>query len=252
MKRIAYIILLLFVISNCLADVPVKVRKSYKHIVKLIEEKKADELSKLISYPLKRQNPLPDITNAKAFIAYYNILFDDAFRKKLRSYNDSVIFNHNAQYGLVGGIFNGDMWIGDDGKIVSINYSSKQELKLKDQLTKQIQNKMHPSVNSWKENIWVAKSKNLLIRIDETNKGFRYVSWSHGHSISDKPDLILYHGKEEAQGTMGGWTYTFKSGDWTYEFDDVEMCETDDKCGLFLRMYYKDDVKSAIRLTAIK
>lgn len=218
----------------------------------MIEENKSQDLSKLITYPLKRPNPIPDITSAKDFIAYYNTLFDDAFRTTLRTYNDTVIFEHNGLYGLVGGAFNGDIWIGDDGKITGINYRSKQELKLKEQLTKQIQGKMYPSVSSWKQNIWVAKSKNLLIRIDETDKGLRYVSWSHGHSIADKPDIILYHGKEEAQGTMGGWTCTFKNGDWTYEFDDVEMCETDDKCGLFLWLLHKGTVKSSVKLTATK
>jgi len=210
-------------------------------------------LARLVKYPLKRQNPLPDIHNAKAFVADFNILFDTAFKEKLKLYNDTDIFEHNGAYGLVGGVFSGDIWLNDNGLISSLNYSSKHEQALRDELTKKIQGRIYPGVSSWTENILVAKSNNLLIRIDETKKGIRYVVWSKRRPTSAKPDLVLYNGVQEAQGTMGGWTWTFKNGDWTYIIDDVEMCEEPYKdCGLFLRLRYKNVQKSSVRLTETK
>ncbi|WP_295652462.1 hypothetical protein [uncultured Mucilaginibacter sp.] len=229
--------------------------KEFRHIIKLIKEDKVNELSKLVMYPLKRQNPLPNIANSKEFIAYYPIVFDEEFKKKLNLYNDSDVFEHDGMYGLVGGPFAGDIWMDDDGKIGGININSKKEIALRKQLTKSIQSKMHPSVNYWEDNLIVGKSQNLLIRVDYSEKyGIRYVSWSKGRLTSEKPDLILYHGKDEAQGTMGGWTYTFKNGDWTYIVDDVQMCADDNPsdCGLFLRLLYKGNAKSTVRLKEIK
>ena len=251
-RRVGYIIIFLFTINNCRGDVPAHIIRRFRQIIILIKENKVNELSAMVEYPLKRENPLPDINSPERFIVYYPILIDKAFRAKIRLYNDSDIFEHHGQYGLVGGPFSGEVWIDENGKIAAINYSSPKEIELKNQLTKQIQAHIYPAINSWVENILVCRSKTLLIRVDSTSKGIRYVSWSKGRSMSEKPDLILNHGVEEAQGTMGGWTWTFKNGDWTYIVDDVEMCESDKGCGWFLRLFYKGKMQSPISLKETK
>ena len=106
---------------------------------------------------------------------------------------------------------------------------------------------MYPTVNKWKENELVAQTEKLLIRIDATNKGLRYVCWSNGHTIKDKPDIVLYNGNEETSETGGG-IWAFKNGDWTYFVDDAEMCENPKDCGLFLELLFKGELKSKIRL----
>jgi hypothetical protein len=217
-----------------------------------MESDNSKELSKLIDYPLERQNPLPDIKSPNDFINYYSTLFDSSFKKLLNQYNDSDIFEHNGGYGLVGGGFAGEIWIDEDGKISTINYSSKEEQKAKQSLIDKIKKEMYPTVSSWDENILVAKSEKLLIRLDRTDKGLRYVCWSKGRTIKDSPDIILYDGIEEAQGTMGGWTWTFKNGDWTYIVDDAEMCDEPKNCGLFLQLLFKDELKSNIKLIETK
>jgi hypothetical protein len=252
MKRICFTIAFLFMISYCCAGIPAAIIKNYHHIIRLIEQGKAVELSHLISYPLIRQNPLPNITNAKQFIAYYSTLIDIAFKKQIQLYNDTDIFEHHGEYGLVGGPFRGEIWMDENGNITSINYASKKEQLLKVQLTKQLQKTIYQSVNTWKSNVLVAHTEKILIRVDEMKKDFRFVSWSHGRTPSQKPDLILYKGVEEAQGTEGGWTWTFKNGDWTYVVDDREMAETVDQEGLFLELSYKDVLKKSIRLKEIK
>jgi len=253
MKPVTCSLLFLLLVSYCRAQPSKDIANRFKKIIKLIEADKENELAKMVKYPLKRQNPLPDIADSKAFIADYPILFDDAFKQKLKRYNDTDIFEHDGAYGLVNGPFNGDIWLNEDGAIGAINYSSKWEQELRAALVKKIQGQMYPAVNSWIENIVVGKSDNLLIRIDDTGKGARYVSWSKGRPTSEKPDLILYNGIQQARGTMGGWTWTFKNGDWTYIVDDVEMCEDPGRdCGLFLRLLFKGAVKSTVRLKEIK
>lgn len=252
MKKIIYLALFLLVIQNAQAKIPADIIKRYRQIVRLIKTNKAKELSTMVTYPIKRVNPLKDITNAKEFIAYFPVLFDEAFKKKMTLYNDTDIFEHNGEYGLVGGSFDGDIWLNETGDLKAINYSSKREIELKNQLTKAIQSKMYPDVNHWDENILVLQSTKLLIRLDRVNHNIRYVSWSKGRPNSEKPDLILNNGLEEAQGTQGGRTYTFKNGDWTYVIDDVEMCETDSQCGFFLRLYFKEVEKSSTKLKEIK
>src|SRR3954453_12534690 len=83
-------------------------------------------------------------------------------------------------------------------KISTINYSSKEEQKAKRALIDKIKKEMYPTVNSWNENVLVAKSEQLLIRLHRTDKGLRYVCWSKGRTIKDAPDIILYDGIEEA------------------------------------------------------
>lgn len=252
MKKIICAALFLFIIPGAKAQAPASIIKRYKEIFKLIKADKAQELSTLVAYPLKRQNPLKDITNANEFVAYFPVLFDAAFRKKFERFNDTVVFERHDGYGLVGGAFDGDIWLNSDGQIQAINYSSRRETDLKNQLTKEIQSKIYPTVNHWDENVLVLQSPKLLIRIDRIGQKLRYVSWSQGHPTSTKPDLILNNGIEEAQGTQGGWTYTFKNGDWTYVIDDVEMCETASQCGYFLRLDFKDVEKSSTRLKVVK
>jgi hypothetical protein len=252
-KLIGLISVLFFWYASCFAnEIPASIFTRYKLIVKIVKENNPGKLAALVEYPLQRQNPLPDIKNPKEFKARYAIIFDEAFRKKLEKYSDNCVFEHDYAYGLAGDAFAGDIWLNEQGKIAAINYLSAEESRLKDALTAKIKSQVHPSVREWKENVRVGKSNTLTIRVDRTEKGLRYVSWSKGHAMAEKPDLILFGGVEEAQGTMGGWTWTFKNKDWTYVVDDVELCETDDHCGLFLRLYFNDAEKNTIRLTEIK
>jgi len=252
-KKIFVCCLLLTVVTHkCFAEVTPAIKKKFHLIVQLIKEDKAVELSKLIHYPLGRENPLPDINNATDFVKYYSTLFDDAFKKQLKFYDDSVIFEHHDTYGLVGGNFRGEIWMDEDGMITTVNYESAKELTLKQALIAKAKREVHPSVNTWDENIMVCRSEKLLIRLDRTDKGIRYVCWSKGKQMSEQPDLVLYNGVEEAQGTQGGWTWTFNNNGWTYVVDHADICADVKDCGLFLELLYNDELKSKTRLKEIK
>ncbi len=251
-KPLVYIMAFLLLAHQAKAEVPADILKRYRDIVALIKADKAEELSRLIVYPIKRKNPVADITNAQQFVAYYKTLFDATFKTRLATYKDADVFEHDFRFGLVGGAFNGDIWLDQKGRIVSIPYSSAAELALQKQLTVKTRSQIYPTINKWDENVLVAKSTNQLVRIDwiSNAKGYRLVSWSKGQSISQKPDLIIEHGEIQNHGNMGGWAWSFKSKGQTYVVDDVETCADDSPkdCGLFLRVTVKGVEKNSVRL----
>ncbi len=252
MKLILFSIIALFFSSHRLQDgVPKSIKQRYRQIVNLVNQDDAKALSELIAYPLRRPNPLPDIATSEQFVAYYPTIFDTKFKQLLRQYADSYIFERRG-FGLVGGPFSGELWIDYTGKIMTVNYESAQEIELRVKLTESIKAQSHPSIRDWIENVLVCRSNNLLVRIDRTAKGLRYVSWSKGHAIADKPDLILYNGNQESQGSAGGWTWTFTNGGWTYIIDEVDVCDDEYKCGLFLRLLLRGKEYSSTRMQESK
>ncbi len=54
-------------------------------------------------------------------------------------------------------------------------------------------------------------------RIDQLDDNtYRYASWRKGKNESPKPNLILYNGKMEIQGSRDNHTFTFVSGRYKY------------------------------------
>jgi hypothetical protein len=226
--------------------------KHFRRIIELIETDGGKALSRLVEYPLKRQKPLPDIKNANEFVEYFPVLFDSVFKARLRQFNEKAVFQRNGLYGLVGQNFSGEIWINEEGIIHGINYISAEEERRRQVMIGRIKLQMHPSVRAWNENLYTAKSDKLLIRIDEMDEGLRYVCWSNNKTMKDTPDIVLFNGIAEPQGTMGGCNYTFVNGDWSYIIKDVAMCEYPQNCGLFLELYSKEKLWSITRLKGIE
>jgi hypothetical protein len=200
-----------------------------KKLLLLISQNKPAELAKYVHYPLQRPNPIPDIKNQKEFVAYYPNLFDAKFKKLIPKFGQKEVFVRNGLYGMVGDVFSGEIWYDETG-IVSINYFSDKEMALEKSLTKMIQSAIHPSVNQWESNVFVGKSKNLLVRVDRLSNGdLRYASWSKGKPISEKPDLIILKGEEIHEGTMGATYWTFTNKNWKYIIQNQEVCENCDQ-----------------------
>jgi len=220
-------------------------------LVTFIQNNQIAQLAQRVRYPLKRPNPVPDIQNAAEFIRYYPTLMDSNFRSSLikQTYTPENTIERHGNIGLL----NGKIWLDEEGWIISFNHHSPQELALQMKLHEAIKAKIHSSVSTWKENILVCQNKKFLIRIDRLeNNELRYCSWSKNKTISDPPDLILFQGKEEFQGTMGGVNYVFSNGDWTYSLDQVQMAESIENLGLFLRLYRDDELVLNSQMEEIK
>src|SRR5262245_24752745 len=97
MKLILFSIAALFFSSHCLQnDVPESIRQRYRQIINLVNRDDAKALSKLVAYPLRRPNPLPDIATSEQFVAYYSTIFDAKFKQLLSQYADSYIFERQG------------------------------------------------------------------------------------------------------------------------------------------------------------
>jgi hypothetical protein len=251
MKKSILILSLLINTFIGLGQVPKSIVKKFQTVIEFIKENNAIELSKFVEYPIERGYPIPTIKNKSEFISYYPNLFDKEFIDKLKKFSEQSIFSKNESYGLVGENFSGEIWINENGFITSINYSSLQEKNLKTELTKKEKASIHPSIRQWNENILIAKSDKLLIRIDQADKGLRYACWSNGHPMSEAPDLILLNGTEERQGTMGGWKWIFKNKEWEYVIEDVEICGDPNECGLIFSLFFNSALKQSTHLKSI-
>lgn len=205
--------------------------------VNYITNKNVNALSRRIQYPIDRDYPLLSIKGPKDLIARFDELFDSIFISKLTlSFSDSTIFERNGNYGLVQGEYGfiGDLWFNYDGMLITVNYMSERAEVERKRLEDSIRLQTHISIRDWRSNQLVASSNKYLIRIDYVGDSLRYASWNKGKTQSDKPDLVIMGGKWEAQGSMGGWTWTFINKGWKYIVDQNNYADSDDRVGLFL------------------
>lgn len=247
-KHFSCLLIILFTLFQSQAQVDNTHLKQARQLIRFIKESRTSELAALVQYPLRRDNPLPNIADQQQFIKQFPVLFDAALKQKLNSFTTDDIFERNGIYCL----FSGDIWMDENGKIITLNYSSAEEQKLKEIKEAELKAQMHASVNNWKTNILVWQSGNLLVRVDETKTGLRYTAWSKGRPVSEKPDLILYNGSQEFQGTMGGVSYIFKNDKWKYVVDDVQLCESPENCGQFIRIFLGKTEKYTFRCKEVK
>ncbi|WP_017733013.1 hypothetical protein [Nafulsella turpanensis] len=225
--------------------------KQISELVSLIRNNQVQQLADLIEYPLRRENPIPDIKSKENFILHYPTLFDTDFKIELITtvFNTDNTIDRSNGFGLL----NGEVWLNEDGKIIAINHHSASELQLKEHLTKESRGLIHPSINQWKENILVCKTGKFLIRIDRLeNNSLRYVAWSINKGISEKPDLVLFNGKRIFHGTSGGVSYSFTNSEWNYQLDKSILAERIENTGLFLRIFKGNDEVASYSCKEIK
>jgi hypothetical protein len=185
--------------------------QGFLKIRELIRQNKIRELSRLIEYPIYRENPVPDIQSADQFILYYPILFDETLKHKLDTFRLSDMWEKQEYYCIM----DGDLWMSVEGKVNTINYQSKAEQNLAAMLTKEECSNLHPSINQWKHNMYKCMTDKYLVRVDETDEDIRLVLWNRPNFWKNKPDLILTNGKQELY-SSGNEEITFNNNGWTY------------------------------------
>ncbi|TDW97556.1 hypothetical protein [Dinghuibacter silviterrae] len=211
--------------DNLHVDADAQAWKCITATIQLIQQDRVAALAGRVVYPLIRENPLPDVTTRKEFGQVYNRLFDSTLKRVLVGLKPSDLFEHegNWSYGQ------GDVWFDPEGKIIAINYSSPSEQQQKDSLTEETYRLLYPGIAHWKRNLLVCKVSKRLIRIDEVGDDLRYIAWGEGKTISEKPDLVLFKGVQEMNGTMGSYTITFLNGPWTYSFEYTAVSDDVDE-----------------------
>jgi hypothetical protein len=96
---------------------------------------------------------------------------------------------------------------------------------------------MYNSKLNVQRNLIHCQNEKFIIRIDRmNNESLRYSTWNKPNNENSEPGLILSNGEIERQGTMGGYIYTFRNGEWRYIVEDNQMGESDEMIGIFLKL----------------
>ncbi len=180
-------------------------------------------IAKYINYPLRRPTPVPYVDNEQEFIERFDMLFDDELKS-------CIINSKPTDWEIVGWrgtmLGSGIIWLDDDGKIRAINNSTEKEQAYANELTQQTIEKLYPELRTFKANEIVFDIPLGHGRIDavenpnpDEEDTYRYAFWNKGKDISDKPDMLIYNGTVEYQGTANNTYYRFNNGNYTYQFE---------------------------------
>ncbi|MBZ4035756.1 hypothetical protein K6T82_13330 [Flavobacterium sp. 17A] len=194
----------------------------------ILEVKNGDKeaISKRIKFPFKRNYPIPSVKDKADFVKRYNQIFDKVLIEKITKSDPAKDWSEVGWRGIM--LNRGDMWIDTDGRIISINNQSDEELKLKNELIAAQKKNVNASLSKFKEPVAILETSKFRIRIDDLgNNNFRYASWSIKKKMTDTPDLVIENGVFVADGTGGNHYYEFKKGNFKYECYFIVLGEKD-------------------------
>jgi hypothetical protein len=226
--------LLLLTLSGTLIQaqsLQVEDKESIKKFIGYIRNNRVDSIASEMDFPFGRQYPLPAIKDSADFIKRFSQIFDQYLIKTIIKSNLSEDWSHVGWRGLM--LKSGDVWLDDDGRLMSVNYQSKYETELRQQIIKSEKATLHQSIREYSEPICILETDSFRIRIDKLeNYIYRYTSWNKKAAINSKPDLILSDGEIEFDGSGGNHSYTFRSGEYKYKINIIVMGETDESPAL--------------------
>ncbi|WP_339653655.1 hypothetical protein [Flavobacterium frigidarium] len=189
---------------------------SIQVLIDLFKEKDVKQIANHISYPLKRQYPIPSINNKEEFIQRFSEVFDNVLIEKVA--NSKI--EQWSEVGWRGIMFdNGSVWMANsDGNITAVTYQSATEKEMLTDLVKNQKEHLHSSLSNFKKPVYKIRTKKYLVRIDElANEKYRYASWKVTDKESSKPELIINGGKIAFSGSGGNHVITFANGNYVYK-----------------------------------
>ena len=223
------LICLAFIIVSIHGAVGQELKAEYqKFIKKFIENVKKDNkeaVAEMISYPLKRENPIPEIQNKAEFVKRYYEIFDPTLKSEISKSNSAKDWSEMGWRGIM--LNQGTVWFDIEGRLISINYKSKFETDLKNKLIAEDKSNLHSSIANFKVPECILETSKFRIRIDDLgNDNYRYASWSVKKTMREEPDLVISNGKWFAEGTGGNHRFVFKKGNYVYEIYIAVLRET--------------------------
>lgn len=210
-------------------------QKLVKAFVTAISTDDREAVSKLVKYPLAREYPIPDISNAKEFLQRFDQVFDKDLRNEIIHSSIAKDWSAVGWRGIM--LDNGSLWLDYDGTLIAVNYQSEVEKSIKNTLVEKDKKSLYPSLREFEQPELVCKTDKFLIRID-CLKGYeyRYVTWPESRQQSSKPDLILNNGKWVPDGNGGNHYFDFENGKYLYRVYVEVMGSTEDPPG-WLEIY---------------
>lgn len=76
---------------------------------------------------------------------------------------------------------------------------------------------LNKDLRSFNDLVYVGKTKDYLVRIDDTKDGFRYAAWKVKNGMTAKPDLVLTDKVRLCYGVQLDLGFAFESKGYTYE-----------------------------------
>ena len=200
--------------------------KVITRFIDCIRKNKIEDLAQRVSYPLKRDYPIPMINNKQEFVKRYDQIFDANFTRTILKSNPKKDWSAVGWRGIM--LNSGDLWLGYKGELIAVNYQSKVEQDLWEALVAKDRMTIHKSLRQFSRPELILQTSKYLIRIDDMGfREYRYASWKIGSKMSDAPDVIVLNGKVEFDGTGGNHCFKFTKAEYTYKCDIVEMGEED-------------------------
>ena len=175
-----------------------------------------DKMADVISFPLRRQYPVPAIKDEAAIRQRFSEVFDSTLITMIAQ-SDVSQWTEMGWRGIMLG--NGVVWMdGWDGKITAVNYESDYEKALRQELIARDKDSLHQSLQHFERPVYKIRTRHYLIRIDELSEHiYRYASWKIPVAASSEPDLVLSNGTWEFEGTGGNHVIIFVNGAFTYK-----------------------------------
>ncbi|MGO4773698.1 hypothetical protein ACEN2I_18755 [Flavobacterium sp. W22_SRS_FK3] len=197
-------------------DLKPEYQKFIKTFISNVKNDKKEAVANMISYPFKREYPIPAIKNKAEFIKRYSEIFDISLKNEIIKSNPAKDWSEVGWRGIM--LNQGTIWIDTDGRLISINYQSKFEKDLKNKIIAADRENLHASIAKFKAPECILETSKFRIRIDDLgNDNYRYASWSLKKKMNEEPDLVISNGKWFQEGTGGNHRFEFKKGQYIYE-----------------------------------
>ncbi len=192
-----------------------KYHKYISDFIDLIKKDKKEDIADLVTYPFKRQYPIPSIKSKQEFLNRFHEVFDDSLKQMIIN---SDFATNWSEVGWRGIMFNrGELWFDTDGRLIGVNYQSKFEKYLSDSLIEKDRGNVHPLISDFYKPVYCLETSKYKIRIDKLeNLSYRFVSWPITKSYQDIPDIIIENGELQFEGSGSNHNFHFSDGQLNY------------------------------------
>jgi hypothetical protein len=225
MKKLIYFLFVVFCFNTSFCqDLKPEYKKIIETFINNVKTDNKEALGEMISYPLKREYPIPAINDKADFIKRYSEVFDATLKNEIVKSDPLKNWSDMGWRGLM--LDQGNIWLDIDGKLIAVNYQSKFENDLKNRLNADQKKKLDPSIAFFQSPICVLETSKFKIRIDNLgNNNYRYASWSIKKEMTEKPDLVINGGELVVEGSGGNHQYEFKKDNYLYECSIIVLGE---------------------------
>lgn len=201
--------------------------------ISTVKEKDSETISRMISFPFRRYYPLSDIKNACEFTDRYKEIFDDSLQRIIVESDLHADWTEVGWRGIM--LRNGLLWMDTKGRLIRVNYESKEEHIKRINLIGQEKGRLHESIRNFIEPLFVWETRKFRIRVDLTGTNeFRYASWPIDKDQNTKPDLILISKELVFTGSGGNHQYLFKNGTYEYQCRVIVLGTQDSPPGFLI------------------